>query len=96
MPDHDPRLRRPDVRERTRRDIGRLARREPAGRFWHSLALIGSVGWPIVLLSTGGALLGRTLDARFDSGIRFTLTLLTLGSVVGSFIAYRTLRGGGS
>jgi len=95
MPEHDQRLRRPDVRERTRRDIDRLGRREPGGRFWHSLALIGSVGWPIVLLSTGGALLGRYLDERFDAGIRLTLTLLMLGSVLGSFIAYRTLRGGG-
>jgi len=89
-------FRRDDARERTRRDLDRLRNREPGGRFWRSLALIGSVGWPIVLLATGGALLGRYIDARLETGIRFTLMLLTLGTVVGSFIAYRALRGEGS
>jgi predicted F0F1-ATPase subunit len=85
-------LRRGDTRERTRKDLERLRRRVPGGRFWRSLALIGSVGWPIVLLSTGGAILGRYLDARLQSGTRFTLTLLTIGTVAGSLIAYRALR----
>jgi ATP synthase protein I len=55
------------------------------------LALVGSVGWPIVLLATGGALLGRYLDGRWGTGIRFTLALLTLGTAAGTFIAYRTV-----
>lgn len=95
MSEHGQPLRRPDVRERTRRDIDRFRRREPNLRFWHSLSLIGSVGWPVVLLSTGGALLGRYLDQRFDAGVRLTLTLLTIGSVLGCVIAYRSTRGGG-
>jgi hypothetical protein len=88
-------LRRPDPRERTRRDVGRFRRREPGGRFWRSLALLGSVGWPIVGLATGGALLGRLLDAQAGTGIRLTLTLLTLGTALGSWVAYRVLRGDG-
>ena len=88
-------LRRGDARDRTRKDLDRLRRREAGGRFWRSLALIGSVGWPIVLLATGGAILGGYLDGRFATGVRFTLMLLTLGTVAGSFIAYRTLRGDG-
>ncbi len=91
MPERDDSFRRADARERTRRDLMRLRRREPGERFWRSLALVGSVGWPIVLLATGGALLGRYLDARFGSGIRFTLMLLTLGTALGCFLAYRTL-----
>jgi len=87
----DP-FRRGDAGERTRRDLERLRRREAGGRFWRSLALIGSVGWPIVLLATGGALLGHALDGRFGAGIRFTLMLLTLGTVVGVWVAYRTVR----
>lgn len=85
--------RRGDARERTRRDLDRFRQREPGGHFWRSLALIGSVGWPIVLLATGGALLGRSLDGRLGGGVRFTLILLTLGTVLGSSIAYRSLRG---
>jgi predicted F0F1-ATPase subunit len=96
MNDHDDSFRRGDARDRTRRDIDRLRRREPGGRFWSSLALIGSVGWPIVLLSTGGALLGRYLDTRFGTSIRFTLMLLTVGTALGTFVAFRALRGKGS
>ncbi|HUK63658.1 MAG TPA: AtpZ/AtpI family protein [Dongiaceae bacterium] len=89
-------FRRGDARERTRKDLERLSRRESGNRFWRSLALIGAVGWPIVLLATGGAILGRYLDTRVGTGIRFTLVLLLAGTVLGSLIAYRTVRGDGS
>lgn len=89
-------LRRPDVRERTRHDLARFQRREPGHRFWRSLALVGSVGWPIVLLAIGGALLGRSLDGRFGTGIRLTLILLTVGTAVGCTLAARSVRGDGS
>jgi predicted F0F1-ATPase subunit len=85
--------RRDDARERARRDFERRQRREPASRFWRAVSLIGSVGWPIVLLSTGGALLGRWADHRWDTGVRFTLMLLTMGTALGTWIAFRTLRG---
>jgi ATP synthase protein I len=94
--DRDELFRRADTRERTRRDVERLRRREQGGRFWRSLALLGSVGWPIALLATGGALLGRFLDARWGTGIRFTLMLLTVGTGLGTLIAYRSLREDGS
>ncbi|HTO90705.1 MAG TPA: AtpZ/AtpI family protein [Candidatus Sulfotelmatobacter sp.] len=84
------------ARDRTRRDLDRLDRREPGGRFWQSLALIGSVGWPIVLFATGGALLGHLLDRHWSSGIRFTLMLLTIGTAIGCFAAYRAVRGNDS
>lgn len=83
---------RDDARDRTRRDLERHARRVPGGRFWHAVALIGSVGWPIVLLATGGAMLGRALDHHWATGIHFTLMLLTLGTALGTWIAFRTLR----
>jgi predicted F0F1-ATPase subunit len=95
MPEPE-RFRRGDARERSRRDLDRLARRANGNGFWRSLALIGSVGWPIVLLATGGALLGRRLDTRFQTGVRFTLILLTVGTIAGSVIAYRALRENGS
>jgi len=82
-----------DTRRRTRRDLQRLGRRGRNGHFWSSLALIGSVGWPIVLLSTGGALLGRLLDRRWASGVRFTLLLLFLGTAAGCFVAFRAVKG---
>jgi Putative F0F1-ATPase subunit Ca2+/Mg2+ transporter len=54
------------------------------------------VGWPIVLLATGGAFLGRYLDVRGDTGVRFTLLLVTVGAALGTWIAFRTLRRNGS
>lgn len=95
MAERPDRFHRGDARARTRRDLARLRRRPPGGRFWRSLALVGSVGWPIVLLATGGALLGRAIDARLGGGIRFTLMLLVVGTVLGSAIAYRAVRGDG-
>jgi len=92
MVDREPIGRRPDVLDRTKRDVDRFHKRETSGRFWRSLALVGSVGWPIVLLAIGGAMLGRHLDQRFASGVRFTLVLLTVGTSAGVLIAFRTLR----
>jgi predicted F0F1-ATPase subunit len=84
--------RRKDARRRTRVDIERLARRRTGGQFWRSMALIGSVGWPIVLLAVGGALLGHELDARWNTGVRFALMLLVAGVIAGGWIAFRALR----
>lgn len=96
MPERDDEFRRDDARRRTREDLERLRRRDPDGGFWRSLALVGSVGWPIVLLATGGALLGHALDVRWGTGIRIALLLLTLGTVVGSWAAFHALRRNGS
>ena len=88
--------RRAEIRGHTRRDVGRLRRRGEGGSFWRSLALVGSVGWPIVLLATGGALAGRALDARLGTGIRFTLLFLLLGTALGCVVAWRAIRGRGA
>ena len=88
----DDSLHRGDTRARTGRDLERLARRRSTG-LAGSIALIGSVGWPIVLLAVGGGLLGRYLDSRWHLGIAATLILLFLGVVLGSYIAYRSVRG---
>lgn len=95
MSDERASSRRADARERTQRDLARFRRRKSGRNVQGSLALLGSVGWPIVLFALGGALLGRHLDRRFETGGRFTLSLLLLGTCAGSFSAYRTLRGGG-
>jgi ATP synthase protein I len=95
VPEREEKIfRRDDARERARQDVDRRRRREPGGRFWQAAALIGSVGWPIVLLATGGALLGRYIDGRWDTGVRFTLMLLSIGTTLGTWIAFRSVRGG--
>lgn len=81
-----------DPRAAIERDRSRLARREPGNHsFWRSLNVIGMVGWPIVLTTVGGAWLGRYLDSRFDSGIRFTLMLVMVGAMLGSWVAWKAV-----
>lgn len=81
-----------DPRDAIRRDRARLERREAGhGSFWRSLGVLGMVGWPIALGSAGGALLGRYLDARYDTGIRFTLMCMTAGLLAGVLAAWKTV-----
>lgn len=83
---------RTDLRAAVHRDRARLARREAGHRsFWRAFGVIGMVGWPIALGSVGGTLLGRYLDTRFQTGIRFTLMLMMIGVSVGCFAAWRTV-----
>jgi ATP synthase protein I len=62
--------------------------------FWQGLAVVGVVGWLIVLPAIGGAFLGRWLDRRADTGVRWTLGLLVLGLVAGCAAAWRHVKEG--
>lgn len=85
--------RRRDPRGRTRGDLDRRHRREQTGdTFWRSLTLIGSIGWPIVLLGLGGALLGRWLDQLLGLDLVLAVVLLLVGVGVGVLIAVLTVR----
>ncbi len=57
------------------------------------MAVLGGIGWPIVLLTVGGAVLGHWLDRRWDTGIRMTLMLLFLGVTLGSAAAWHLVQG---
>ncbi|HEX5105691.1 MAG TPA: AtpZ/AtpI family protein [Pirellulaceae bacterium] len=82
-----------DVRGALARDASRRTRRERGhGSFWRSLSVLGMVGWPIALAASGGALLGRFLDQRLDTGVQLTLMLLTAGTILGSYIAWYTIQ----
>ena len=80
------------MRRAVKRDFSRHSRREEGHRtFWQSLGVLGMVGWPIAIMTVGGALLGHYLDVRFNSGIQFTLLLLTIGALVSSLVAWKAL-----
>ena len=86
-------IKRPDIRVALNRDASRHARREVGHRsFWRSFGVLGMVGWPIALSSVGGALFGHYLDNRWKTGVQFTLLLLMIGTGIGSFIAWNTLK----
>lgn len=85
--------RRPDPRESLRRDLSRYAHREAGDRsFWQSLSVLGAVGWPIVIATVGGALAGRWLHARWETGIWLTGLLVAVGAAVGMAIAWHLIQ----
>ena len=85
--------RRPDPRESFRRDVERYTRRERVtSTFWQSLSVIGGVGWPIVLASVGGALVGRWLHAQWHTGTALTALLVAVGAAVGMAIAWQVIQ----
>jgi ATP synthase protein I len=74
-------------------DAIRARRRRAGGRadrsFVQTVALVGAVGWAIVLPAVGGAFLGRLLDRRLGSGILWSAALIGLGAVLGAWTAWR-------
>jgi len=80
------------LRRTLERDLALHQRRATGpGGFWRAIAVIGMVGWPIALLTVGGAFLGHWIDHRYASGVRFTLMLLTIGAFAGSAIAWNAI-----
>lgn len=81
-----------DPRIAVRRDLARMARRETGDRsFWQSLSVLGMIGWPIAIGAVAGTFLGRYLDTRFGTEIRFTLMFMTAGVLAGSLAAWKTV-----
>ena len=56
-----------------------------------NLAMIGILGWSIVLPTLLGVLAGRALDRHFGAGPLFTCCLLVAGLVLGCGIAWRRI-----
>jgi len=76
-------------------EIRRQAERAKAGRhltFWQGLGLVGAIGWMVSIPTVLGALAGRWLDARFSSGVFWTLSFLAAGLALGCGSAWRHAR----
>ena len=74
------------------REVRRQAERAERGKqltFWQGLGLVGAVGWMVSLPAVLGALLGRWIDARYGTGVFWTLGLLSLGLAAGCATAWR-------
>lgn len=72
------------ARERRWREEGE---RPPA----RNLALIGALGWLVVLPMLAGIFVGRWLDRSLDSGITLTAGLMLLGLVAGCRMAWQRM-----
>jgi ATP synthase protein I len=56
-----------------------------------NLAMIGVLGWTVVIPTLLGIFVGRWLDQTFHSGIFWTLGLLVLGVTVGCTLAWKRM-----
>ena len=75
-------------RHRERRD---RAQREGGRSIGQDLALVGVIGWTLVIPALLGVYAGRVLDRRFGSGVFWTLGLLVAGVFVGCALAWQRL-----
>ncbi|WP_024882256.1 AtpZ/AtpI family protein [Methylosinus sp. LW3] len=74
---------------RIRRERRALWQREGERSVGQNLAMIGVLGWTIVTPTLLGIFAGRWLDARFSSGIFWTLGLFMIGLAFGCALAWR-------
>jgi ATP synthase protein I len=79
-----------DVIEAVGRKAERKLRARRAGRrgVWFGLGMFGLVGWAVALPTVAGVALGLWLDTRFPSRVSWTLTLLSVGALLGSVNAW--------
>ena len=76
----------------TRRQRRARWREEGERSIGQNLAMIGALGWTIIVPTLAGTFAGRWLDARFESGIFWTLSLLFGGLVCGCAMAWRRMQ----
>jgi ATP synthase protein I len=58
-----------------------------------NLAMIGALGWTVVLPTLIGVFAGRWLDRHFNMGIFWTLGLLVAGLALGCTLAWKRMQG---
>jgi ATP synthase protein I len=76
---------------RTRQERRESWRREGERSLGRNLAMIGALGWTIVLPTLAGIFAGRWLDRSFASGVFWTLGLLVAGLVIGCTLAWKRM-----
>jgi ATP synthase protein I len=76
----------PVRRRRTRRERWDREGERPLGR---NLAMIGVLGWMVVVPTLAGTFIGRWLDRIADGGIFWTVSLLFAGVCLGCWLAWR-------
>lgn len=79
---------------RTRRERRALWQREGERSLGRNLAMIGALGWTIVIPILIGIFAGRWLDREFQSGIFWTLSLLVVGVAIGCVMAWQRIQRG--
>jgi ATP synthase protein I len=76
---------------RTRQERRERWQREGERSIGQNLAMIGALGWTIVLPTLIGIFVGRWLDEHFGSGVFWTLGLLVAGLAAGCTLAWKRM-----
>jgi len=76
---------------KTRQERRERWQREGERSIGQNLAMIGVLGWTIVLPTLLGLFAGRWLDQQFHMGIFWTLGLLVVGLTAGCMLAWRRM-----
>lgn len=87
-PDHPEHL---DEAVRMRRERRARWQQEGERSIGQNLAMIGVLGWAIIIPTLIGVFAGRWLDHEFGTGIFWTLGLLVAGLAVGCSLAWRRI-----
>ncbi|HLN49860.1 MAG TPA: AtpZ/AtpI family protein [Steroidobacteraceae bacterium] len=77
---------------KARRERDARWKRDGERTIGQNLAMIGSLGWTVVVPSLLGVLAGRWLDRRLHMGIFWTLGLLVLGLALGCVMAWKRMQ----
>jgi len=77
---------------KARRERDARWKREGERSIGQNLAMIGALGWTVVVPSLLGVLAGRWLDRRFHTGIFWTLGLLVFGLALGCVMAWKRMQ----
>jgi ATP synthase protein I len=75
-----------------KRKLRELRERQGEVSFWAGVAMLGLVGWMIVIPTMVGIFLGRWLDQTLRSGLFWTLTLMMIGLAAGCYNAWRGIQ----
>ncbi|MGA7326659.1 MAG: AtpZ/AtpI family protein [Rhodomicrobium sp.] len=76
---------------KTRQERRARYKREGERSIGQNLAMIGALGWTIVLPTLIGIFAGRWLDRHFNMGIFWTLGLLVAGLALGCTLAWKRM-----
>lgn len=82
-------LERAVAKRRARADAWRRDGERPLAR---NLALVGTLGWLVVVPALIGTFVGRALDRRAGTGVTFTSALMCVGIALGCWLAWGRMR----